>query len=123
MTSVELRGSEDIPEGVGLSESQITDRVTQVRVLIDQMAPMVAMDGGELLLMSVDAVAGEVVVQLRGACSSCAISGATLEAGVGRILRDRLAWVREVHGSVDETYDFEDSMEMGTGAYVPRYRD
>jgi hypothetical protein len=35
---------------------------------------------------------------------------------------DRLAWVSEVVGGVDESMDLEDSMSLGAGGYVPRYR-
>jgi hypothetical protein len=42
---------------------------------------------------------------------------------VERIVRDRLPWVTEVHGSVDETTDIDASMAMGRGAYVPRMPD
>jgi hypothetical protein len=35
---------------------------------------------------------------------------------------DRLSWVTEVIGGVDETMDPEDSSLLGTGGYVPRYR-
>ena len=58
----------------------------------------------------------------RGACSSCAISSDTLQGGVTRILTDRLKWVTEVVGGVDDSMDPEDSMSLGTGGYVPRYR-
>jgi hypothetical protein len=41
---------------------------------------------------------------------------------VTRILTDRLDWVTEVVGGVDDSMDPEDSMSLGTGGYVPRYR-
>ena len=94
------------------SMETIVDRTSAVQYLIDQMAPMVALDGGELLLVSVDEETGVVVVQLRGACSSCAISASTLESGVGRILQERLPWVSEVRGSIDEDYDLEELGRM-----------
>ena len=53
--------------------------------------------------------------------ASCAISTTTLQAGVERILSDRLAWVTEVRGGVDESVDPEESAAMGRGAYVPKY--
>ncbi|MGH9059621.1 MAG: NifU family protein, partial [Acidimicrobiales bacterium] len=58
-------------------------------------------------------------VQLQGACSSCAISSTTLQAGVERILKERLEWVTEVVGGIDEEMDFETSAAMGRGAYTP----
>ncbi|MGA2295845.1 MAG: NifU family protein, partial [Acidimicrobiales bacterium] len=79
-------------------------------------------DGGDLVLVRADVETGVIEVQLQGACSSCAISSATLEGGVTRILMDRLDWVTQVLGGVDETMDPEDSMSLGSGGYVPRYR-
>ena len=43
------------------------------------------------------------------------------QAGVDRILKDRLPWVTEVKGGVDDTIDFETSQAMGTGSYVPKF--
>ncbi len=89
---------------------------------MDLMRPSVQADGGDLVLLRCDVETGVVEVQLQGACSSCAISTDTIQGGVTRILMDRLSWVSEVIGGVDETMDPEDSSLLGTGAYVPRYR-
>lgn len=86
------------------------------------MRPSVQADGGDLVLVRCDVEAGVVEVQLQGACSSCAISASTLQGGVTRILTDRLDWVTEVVGGVDESMDDEESSLLGSGAYVPRYR-
>jgi hypothetical protein len=47
------------------------------------------------------------------------MSTTTLRAGVERILHDRLAWVTELVGGVDEAVDYETSFAMGRGGYVP----
>jgi Fe-S cluster biogenesis protein NfuA len=73
------------------------------------------------MLIGADVEAGVVEVQLQGACSSCAISASTLQGGVERILTERLPWVREVVGGVDETMDPYESASLGQGGYVPRY--
>ena len=65
---------------------------------MDLMRPAVQADGGDLVLVRADVETGVVEVQLQGACSSCAISSATLSGGVERILRERLPWVTEVIG-------------------------
>lgn len=88
--------------------------------LIDLMRPAVQADGGDLVLGPFDVVTGVVEVSLRGACSTCAISSATLQGGVERILRDRLPWVTEVVGEVDEADDPLSSAAVGRGGYVPR---
>jgi Fe-S cluster biogenesis protein NfuA len=86
------------------------------------MRPSVQADGGDLVLVRCDVETGVVEVQLGGACSSCAISTDTLQGGVTRILTDRLPWVTEVIGGLDDSLDLEDSSLLGTGGYVPRYR-
>ena len=102
-----------------LSDDERTDRLAQLGELIELIRPAVQADGGDLLLVSADVETGVVEVQLQGACSSCAISSTTLKAGVERILRDRLEWVTEVLGGVDDEVDFETSAAMGRGGYTP----
>ena len=105
---------------VGVSGEVRAQREADLRALIELMRPAVQADGGDLELVSVDVDSGRVEVQLQGACSSCAISSATLEGGVDRILRGRLDWVTEVVGGVDESADPFDSAGMGRGGYVPK---
>jgi Fe-S cluster biogenesis protein NfuA len=88
--------------------------------LMELMRPAVQADGGDLVVTDVDFDAGIVEVQLQGACGSCAISGLTLQGGVERLMRQRLPWVTEVRGSVDESIDFAESVSLGQGGYVPR---
>lgn len=88
--------------------------------VIDLMRPVIQQDGGDLALKYADVETGVVEVVLQGSCSSCAVSATTLQAGVNRIMRDRLPWVTEVKGGVEEM-DFEASRAMGSGGYVPKY--
>ncbi len=103
-----------------LSAEERTERLSALNGLLDMMRPAVQADGGDLLLVSADVETGVVEVMLQGSCSSCAISSTTLQAGVDRILKDRLPWVTEVHGGVDESVDYDVSSAMGRGAYVPK---
>jgi Fe-S cluster biogenesis protein NfuA len=89
--------------------------------LLELMRPAVQADGGDIALVDVDYDAGVVEVQLQGACGSCAISAVTLQGGVERLLKERLAWVTEVTGGVDESVDPFESAVMGRGGYVPRW--
>jgi Fe-S cluster biogenesis protein NfuA len=86
---------------------------------MDLMRPAVQADGGDLVLVRADVETGVVEVELQGACSSCAISEATLSGGVERILRERLPWVTEVLGGLDDSLDYEESSALGAGGYVP----
>lgn len=106
--------------------TELTDEVRAQRLadlteLIDLIRPAVQADGGDLVLVSADVETGVVEVQLQGSCSSCAISSTTLQAGVERILTERLDWVSEVFGGVDEEMDWETSASMGRGGYTPRF--
>jgi Fe-S cluster biogenesis protein NfuA len=107
---------------VELTDQERGSRLSALNALIDLMRPSVQADGGDLVLVRCDVETGVVEVQLGGACSSCAISTDTLQGGVTRILTDRLPWVTEVIGGLDDSLDPEDSSLLGTGGYVPRYR-
>jgi len=105
-----------------LTDQERATRLKALNALLDIMRPSVQADGGDLVLIRADVETGVVEVQLQGACSSCAISSDTLQGGVTRILKDRLAWVSDVVGGVDDSIDPADSMSLGAGGYVPRYR-
>ena len=113
--------STDVDVEATLTDEERKQRLDDLTALIDMIRPAVQQDGGDLLLVETDVEKGTVEVMLQGSCSSCAISATTLQAGVERILTDRLPWVTEVRGGVDETADLEESAAMGRGAYVPKY--
>jgi len=104
-----------------LTEEDRASKLEELNQLIDVIRPAVQADGGDLVLLSADVDTGVVEVQLQGSCSSCAISSTTLQAGIERILKERLDWVTEVYGSVDEDIDWETSASMGRGGYTPRF--
>jgi Fe-S cluster biogenesis protein NfuA len=102
-----------------VSDEERQERLTALNSLIEIIRPAVQADGGDLMLVAADVDDGVVEVMLQGACSSCAVSSSTLQAGIDRILKDRLPWVTEVKGGVDEDVDLEISASMGRGGYVP----
>jgi len=104
-----------------LTDEERGERLAALTSIIELMRPAVQADGGDLALISADVVTGVVEVQLQGACSSCAVSSSTLRGGVERILHDRLDWVTEVLGGVDESVDPFTSESMGRGGYVPSF--
>jgi Fe-S cluster biogenesis protein NfuA len=104
---------------VELSDEERADRLSKLQGIMDLMRPAVQADGGDLILVRADVETGVVEVELQGACSSCAISEATLSGGVERILRDRLPWVTEVIGGLDDSISLDESASLGTGGYVP----
>jgi Fe-S cluster biogenesis protein NfuA len=105
----------------GLTDEEKAERLAQLTDLIEMVRPIIQQDGGDLVLVSADVETGVVDLQLQGACSSCAISSTTLQAGGERILKDRLDWVTEITGGVDEDMDWQESASMGRGAYVPKW--
>jgi Fe-S cluster biogenesis protein NfuA len=104
-----------------LSDEERAERLSRLNEIMDLMRPAVQADGGDLILIRADVETGQVEVQLQGACSSCAISSATLSGGVERILRERLPWVTEVVGGLDDSLDFDESSALGSGGYVPSF--
>lgn len=104
-----------------LDEEELERRRVALERVMGLMRPAVQADGGDLALTGVDYESGVVEVRLEGACGSCAISTVTLQAGVEQVLRERLDWVTEVRGAVDDSLDPYESAALGRGAYVPRY--
>ena len=104
-----------------ISDDVRRERLEGLNELIEMVRPAVQADGGDLVLISADVDTGVIEVQLQGACSSCAVSSTTLQAGVSRILQERLEWVTEVVGSLNDELDFETSSAMGRGGYTPGF--
>jgi Fe-S cluster biogenesis protein NfuA len=106
---------------IDLSDAERAERLSKLQAIIDLMRPAVQADGGDLVLIRADVDAGVVEVQLQGACSSCAVSSATLSGGVERILRERLPWVTDVVGGLDDSLSENESSSLGSGGYVPNF--
>jgi len=106
---------------IELNDAERAERLGQLQGIIDLMRPAVQADGGDLVLIRADVDSGVIEVQLQGACSSCAVSSATLSGGVERILRDRLPWVTEVIGGLDDSLSIDESSSLGSGGYVPSF--
>lgn len=120
MTDHAPESAETERELPAVDDAERAQRRAALEELLELMRPAVQADGGDLVLTEVDLDHGIVEVELRGACGSCAISGATLQGGVERLLRQRLEWVTEVRGKVDDSMDFFESVSLGRGGYVPR---
>lgn len=116
-----LGAGADEAAGERVDDAERERRKQALEELFDLMRPAVQADGGDLAIVEVDYDAGVVEVELQGACGSCAISSVTLQGGVERLLKERLAWVTEVIGGVDESMDPYESASMGRGGYVPRW--
>ncbi len=100
-----IAGDPGLPTGVTVRGAD--QRETLVRVAVDLAVPGVTAPKSREHIYSRELMAADVetIVDLerQGSCSSCAISGVTLQGGVSRILHDRLPWVTGVVGGVDDT--------------------
>ena len=68
----------------------------QVRAVLEELRPMLRMDGGDIAFVAADESTGRVEVHLQGACRTCAASMTTMSLGVEARLKERIPTVREV---------------------------
>ena len=62
------------------------------------MQPAVEQDGGAIHFQSYNEESGAVTVILKGSCSGCPSSTATLKGGVENLLKSHLPEIKEVYG-------------------------
>ncbi len=74
------------------NDSEITQKI--IDILDQQVRPAVAQDGGDIVFQKFEA--GTVYLQMRGSCSSCPSSVATLKQGIETRLRELVPEVLEV---------------------------
>ncbi len=78
-------------------EGETAQVVAEIRDLIDtRIRPAVAQDGGDILFSRFEPDTGVVYLNMRGACSGCPSSAATLKAGVENLLRHYVPEVTRV---------------------------
>lgn len=71
--------------------------VAEIKALLDsRIRPAVAQDGGDILFDAFDEATGVVTLRMRGACSGCPSSSATLKAGVEQMMRHYIPEVTRV---------------------------
>jgi NFU1 iron-sulfur cluster scaffold homolog, mitochondrial len=94
-------GSSDaVGHDEGVYEGETAQIVAEIKDLLDtRIRPAVAQDGGDILFSRFDEKTGVVWLNMRGACSGCPSSTATLKAGVENMLKH---YVPEVTG-VEQT--------------------
>jgi len=79
----------------GTSNTEDNEAVTKIKDIIEtKVRPAVAKDGGDITFQSFDN--GIVYLQMRGSCSGCPSSTATLKAGIENMLKHYIPEVREV---------------------------
>jgi Fe-S cluster biogenesis protein NfuA len=78
-------------------EGETAQIVAEIKDLLDtRIRPAVAQDGGDILFNRFDAATGTVFLHMKGACSGCPSSSATLRAGVENMLKHYVPEVSRV---------------------------
>lgn len=67
----------------------------KVEKVIEEIRPMLQMEGGDVELVDVTED-GVVKVRLKGACGSCPMSTYTLKLGIEQRLKEKIPEVKEV---------------------------
>ena len=90
--AIMLQGEEDKTD---TSNTEDNEAVTKIKDIIEtKVRPAVAKDGGDITFQSFDN--GIVYLQMKGSCSGCPSSTATLKAGIENMLKHYIPEVREV---------------------------
>lgn len=78
-------------------EGEAAQIVLEIKDLLDsRIRPAVAQDGGDIVFSRFDIDSGVVYLHMRGACSGCPSSSATLKSGVENMLRHYVPEVTRV---------------------------
>ena len=78
-------------------EGEAAQIVAEIKELLDtRIRPAVAQDGGDILFSRFEPDTGVVFLHMRGACSGCPSSSATLKAGVENMLKHYVPEVTRV---------------------------
>jgi len=93
-----MRGADAGDETHAEDDSEI---VAEIKALLDsRIRPAVAQDGGDILFDSFDEATGVLSLRMRGACSGCPSSSATLKAGVEQMMRHYVPEVTRVEQTI-----------------------
>jgi Fe-S cluster biogenesis protein NfuA len=83
--------------GADVYEGDAAQIVAEIKELLDtRIRPAVAQDGGDILFDRFEPTSGVVWLHMRGACSGCPSSSATLKAGVENMLKHYVPEVTRV---------------------------
>ena len=91
IVDAEVLADEEVYEG------ETAQVVAEIKDLIDtRIRPAVAQDGGDIMFSRFEPETGVVWLNMRGACSGCPSSAATLKSGVENLLRHYVPEVTRV---------------------------
>lgn len=95
------RGADGGDGGADSHAEDDSEIVAEIKALLDsRIRPAVAQDGGDILFDSFDEATGVLSLRMRGACSGCPSSSATLKAGVEQMMRHYVPEVTRVEQTI-----------------------
>ena len=92
-----LDAAESGHDNDGVYDEETSQIVAEIKDLLDtRIRPAVAQDGGDILFDRFEPETGVVWLHMRGACSGCPSSSATLKSGVENLLKHYVPEVTRV---------------------------
>jgi Fe-S cluster biogenesis protein NfuA len=92
-----IEGDAEVLADAEVYEGETAQIVAEIKDLIDtRIRPAVAQDGGDILFSRFEPDTGVVWLNMRGACSGCPSSAATLKSGVENLLKHYVPEVTRV---------------------------
>ena len=73
-----------------------TDIRARIEAALDELRPALQFDGGDVELLGWSEDTGVVTISMTGACHGCSMSTVTLQAGLERIVKERVPEVKAV---------------------------
>lgn len=72
------------------------DTLARIEAALDEIRPALQFDGGDVELLEWSEDTGVVTISMVGACHGCSMSTVTLQAGLERIVKERVPEVKAV---------------------------
>ena len=92
-----ITDAEGVDDDEPVYEGETAQIVAEIKELLDtRIRPAVAQDGGDIVFNRFEPATGVVWLHMRGACSGCPSSAATLKSGVENMLRHYVPEVTRV---------------------------
>lgn len=70
------------------------ETLAAIQAALDEIRPAIQFDGGDIEFLSWSPDTGVVTISMVGACHGCSMSSVTLQAGIERIVRERVPEVK-----------------------------
>ena len=77
-------------------ETASPETMERIQAALDEIRPALQFDGGDAELVDFSPGTGVVQLRLHGACNGCGMSTVTLQAGIERILKERVPEITAV---------------------------